>query len=343
MNTGKINSEITHGNFGLEKVLKEIVANLGIVTTGNIYLVATSATEPNYSEYAKQNVVYADGSEMIQSTVAAAYAETLTNRNDVIFVSANGTSNKVASMLTVANNRVHFVGLDPNGRKIGSRAMISNSGTGAATDTAMIKVTGTGCSFHNISFKNNWTVAENLSSVCDWGIQTYWENCDIESLGSAHLTNELAASLILGGNECIYKNCTIGQDTLLVTSTAGQQILIQNRGSSGLKSTRSRFDECRFQSYTNDTTHVFVRAGAYSIDRDCTFEDCEFVNTVNATSAVTLAVAFMCPATVGGAINIGYPRIFGATNVATAAVGNTAMLLVAPVNSASDATGVTPT
>jgi hypothetical protein len=143
--------------------------------------------------------------------------------------------------------------------------------------------------------------------------------------------------LILGGNECIYKNCTIGEDTLLTTSTAGQQLLIQNRGTTATKSTRSRFDNCRFQSYTSDTTHVFVRAGANSIDRDITFEDCEFANVLGATSAVTLAVAVATDASVGGSINIGYPRVFGATNVATSAVGNTGVYLVAPVNAASDA------
>ena len=337
-----INSEVTKGNFELEKVLRALAVEKGISAAGNVYLVATSATEPNYNELVKQNTTYADGSEMIQATVEAALAECLTNRNDVIFLSANGTSNKVAAMLDVSINRVHFVGLDFNGRKIGSRSMISNTGAGAATDVAMIKVTGTGCSFHNLSLKNNWTVAENLSAVKDWGIQTYWENCDIENLGATDLANELSADLILGGNECIYKNCTIGQDTLLETSTAGQEILIQNRGTSATKATRDRFDNCRIQCYTSDSTHVFVRAGATSIDRDITFEDCEFVNTVNATSAATLAMAFTTNAAVGGAINIGYPRIFGATNVATSGA-NTAILLAAPVNAASDAGAVTPT
>jgi hypothetical protein len=329
------------GNLPLERVLRDMASQLGFGLVGNIYLVMTSATEPNYNVWVEQNKKYDDGSEMIQSTIEAAYAETLTNRNDVIFISSNGTSNKLAAMLTVANNRVHFVGLDPNPRKIGARSLISNTGTGAATDTAMVKVTGTGCSFHNLSLKNNWTAAENLSCVCDWGIQTYWENCDIENLGATDLANELSADLILGGNEIIYNNCTIGQDTSLETSTAGQEILIQNRGSSATKATRDRFDNCRIQCYTSDTTHVFVRAGAVSIDRNITFEDCEFANVIGATSAATLAMAFTTSTTVGGGINIGYPRIFGATNVATSGA-STGILLVAPVNAASDAGAVTP-
>jgi hypothetical protein len=338
----KITIAQTAGNVQLANAINQLIDELQGINVGNIYLVLTS-TEPLYTElYKKYNKQYADGSWMIQPTILAANACTVTNRNDVVIFSANGTSNKVASMLTVSNNRVHFYGLDPNGRKIGSRCLLSNSGAGAATDTSMVKITVTGCSFHNISFKNNWTHANNLSAVCDWGIQTYFENCDIENLGSAHLTNENAASLILGGNECIYKNTTIGQDTLLITSTGGQQILIQNRGTSATKATRSRFENCRIQSYTSDTTHVFVRAGANSIDRDIAFKDCEFVNALSPTSAVTLAVAMATHASVGGSINVSFPQIFGASNLATAAVGNTGVYVVSPVlaAAASDCVGV---
>lgn len=339
----QITSHQTAGNTNLARALNDAFAEIAPFMTGRVFVVMNS-TENLYNEvYKKFNKKYADGADMFQSTIELAYAKTVSNRNDFILIPANGTSSKLAAMLTVANNRVHFLGLDPVGRKIGARALISNTGAGAATDTAMIKVTGTGVSFRNLSMKNNWTHANNLSSLCDWGIETYVENCDIESLGSAHLTNELAASLILGGNEGQYKNSTIGQDTLLTTSTAGQQLLIQNRGSASVKATRGRFDNCRFQAWTSDTTHVFVRAGANSIDRDITFEDCEFAAAQQASGAVTLAVAFATHASVGGAINIAYPRIFGATNVATAAVGNTGILLAAPVNSTSDATGIAAT
>jgi hypothetical protein len=339
----KFTSHQTNGNINLARALNEAFAEIAPFATGRVFVVMNS-TENLYNEVYRQfNKKYADGADMFQSTIAAAYAKTVSNRNDFILIPANGTSSKLASMLTVANNRVHFLGLDPVGRKIGARSLISNSGAGAATDTAMIKVTGTGVSFRNLSMKNNWTVAENLAAMCDWGIESYFENCDIESLGSAHLTNAGAASLILGGNEAQYKNCTIGQDTLLVTSTAGQVLLIQNRGSAAVKATRGRFDNCRFQTWTNDTTHVFVRAGANSIDRDITFEDCEFAAAQQASGAVTLAVAFATHASVGGAINIAYPRIFGATNAATNAVGNTGILLAAPVNAVSDAGAVTPT
>jgi len=327
-----------NGNRELEKALGELFSYISdhALTTGNTYVVLPSATEPNYVDlFAKYQKVYSDGTEMIQATAQAAFDCTVTNRNDVIFLSANGTSNKVTEMLLVDHNRVHFIGLDPVNRKIGARSLLSNTGAGAATDVAMVKVTGTGCSFRNISFKNNWTVTENVSSVLDWGIQTYWENCDIEALGSAHLTNNAAASLKLGGNECIYKNCTIGQDTLLVTSTGGQQLLVTNRGSASTKSTRCRFENCLFQSYTSDTTHVFARFAATSVDRYISFDNCEFVNTVIGTSAVTLAVAIATDAGVAGSVNVAFPKVFGASNLATSAVGATGVFVASPVMAAA--------
>jgi hypothetical protein len=273
--------------------------------------------------------------------VAAAYDAAITNSNDVIALSAY-TSHQVTSMLAVSKNRIHFIGMEGGGRKIGSRTLISNTAPGAATDVAMVDLTGsTGCTFRNISFKNNWTVAENLYAVKAWGIQTYFENCDIENLGSAHLSNADAASLALGGNEVIFNNCTIGQDTLLVTSTAGQVVTVTNRGTTATKATRCRFDNCRFQTYTSNTAHVFVRAAATSIDRDLSLNHCEFANTgTYATSGVDLAQAVATATTVAGAVNVAYPAIFHCDNLSAA--GATGVFVVSPVlgAAASDCVGV---
>lgn len=326
-----INSLITHGNLDLEKYLRDLAASIGFTNTGNVYLVMDSATEPNYVSLFNDNQkTYDDGSALIQGTLLAANAATVTNRNDIIFVSANGTSNKVASMMTVSNNRVHFVGLDPVNRKIGARALISNTGAGAAGDVSMVKITGTGCSFRNISFKNNWTVTQNLSSVLDYGANTYFENCDIENLGSAHLTNASAASLILAAAESIYKNCTIGVNTLKHTVASGQEVLIA-KGTSARAATRCIFDHCRFQAWTSQTTHVFIRVAADGdIDRDLEFDDCRFVNFNPGSQGATMAVAVATPASlVSGDMLFAYPRVGPqVTNLATSAVGNAGVFVV---------------
>ena len=174
---------------------------------GRILVVKNPNDTADYNYQVLQEVMEPlDGQVMFFTSISDAYDAAQTNNDDVICLDAH-TSHKVTAQLAISKNRIHFLGFDGGGRKIGSRAMISNTSTGAATDYAMVYNYGTGNTFRNISFKNNWTVAQNVYSVKEWGIQSYYENCDFEALGSAHLTNASAASLNLGGNECIFKNC----------------------------------------------------------------------------------------------------------------------------------------
>ena len=307
-------------------------------TFGKVFVVV-QATSPNFDRLQQLVKTDSEGKVGIYATVAEAYDAATTNSNDVILLDGWSTSHKVASMLTISKSRLHFVGMDGSGRKIGTRTLISNTGAGVAADVAMVKITGTGCSFRNIAFKNNWTVAQNVSSILDDSVQSYFENCDIESLGSAHLTNAAAASLIINGVESVYKNCTIGQQTLLATVASGQQVLI-----SASNSARNIFEKCLFQTWTSQITHCFIRAAASSIDSSQhTFIDCEFVNRSNAGGGgVELTAAVATSATLGGRLNFSFPRIFGAADLATAAAGATGVFVVSPVlaAAASDCVGV---
>lgn len=330
-------------NAGYGRGLVDFVRGI-VPTFGRIFVVLNATSDTALPHYDTVKNVFdpdTEGRVRFYTSLSAAYDATYDGNNDVILLDAK-TSHKVSSMLTISKSRIHFIGMDGGGRKIGARAMVSNTSTGVTADVAMVYITGTGCSFRNISFKNNWSVAQNLSAVKDYGVQSYFENCDIENLGTAHMTNENAASLIEGGNENIFKNCTIGQMSTLITSTGGQAVIITNRGTTATKCTRTRFDSCRFQTYTSDTTHVFVRAGANAIDRDVTFDSCEFVNDLAITSAATMAVAMATNASIAGEIHVSYPRIFGATNLATSAVGATGVYVVSPVlaAAASDCVGV---
>jgi hypothetical protein len=277
---------------------------------------------------------------MIQATVEAANAETLTNRNDVILLSGNGTSNKTAAMLEVTNNRVHFVGIDPCNRKMGARAQISNSGTGAATDVSMIKITGSGCSFRNLKLANTWTAAENLYCVSDQGSNNYFENVDIENLGSAHLTNASAASLDYCGAEGIFVNCTIGAHSVLHAVASGQDMLVGAEKASG----SGLWDHCRFQAWANAATHCHIRVGASGINSSVLdFEDCIFQNRGTAGGGgLALTAVVATSATLGGRLLFSYPRIDGSADLATSAAGATGVFVVSPVIStaASDCVAI---
>ena len=220
-------------------------------------------------------------------------------------------------MLTVSNNRVHFIGFDGGGHLEDQRTLISNTGTGASTDTAMVKVTGTGCTFRNIKFANNWTVAQNVYCVDDQGFAGLFKNCTIQNLGSAHLTNNAAASLRLSSDTTLYEDCTIGQDTLKVTSTGGQQVLIAKATT---PAKRDAFKNCQFQSYTSDTTHVFVRVSANGdIDRYIRFVNPSFLNfNFDASNGgAQLATAIATPSgLVSGGLMVENPAMLFTTKLA---------------------------
>lgn len=307
-------------------LLEAIRSELAIPVLGKVFIVAVS-TDPAYNKLSEIFDVDPDGEVRLFGDLASAYAATVTDRNDVILLDAK-TSHKVTSMLTVAKNRVHFFGMDSGGRVSNQRTLISNTGAGAATDVSMIKVTGTGCTFRNIAFKNNWTVAQNLSAVLEYGNNGLYKNCSFQNLGSAHLTNANSAPLILAAGDTEFHECNIGADTLQSTAASGQVLLIK-KGTSGQAATRCLFNKCLFRAYTSQTTHVFVRTAAEGdIDRDIVFKDCDFVNFFTVNNGVKMAVAVASSATSDGG-NTYYSGCvaFGVTHFATVAVGNVGVLV----------------
>lgn len=79
-------------------------------TFGNVFVVMNSSDtdEGNYQHM--QDVFREDGDARVRfyTSLASAYAATESNNNDVIILDGNST-HQLTSMLTVSNNRVHFV------------------------------------------------------------------------------------------------------------------------------------------------------------------------------------------------------------------------------------------
>lgn len=306
-------------------LLEAIRANLALPVLGKVFICANS-TDPVYDKLAQIFDTDPSGDVRLFSSLSGAEGACVSDRNDVVVIDAK-TSLKVTAMLTLSKNRVHYVGFDGGGRLADQRTLISNTGAGAATDVAMVRVTGTGRSFRNIKFANNWTVAQNLYCLDDQSSQTYFENCTIQNLGSAHLTNASAASLRLSGDTCLYKHCTIGQDTLKITSTAGQQMLILAGADGGATAAhRVVFENCQFESYTSDTTHAFIRVTANgAIDRYVRLENPRFMNfnfdASNGGAQLAVAIASTNSLISGGIIVVN-PTLLFATKLATNAVGN---------------------
>ncbi len=311
-------------NVAFGRALLDAVASQ-IPSFGRLLVVCNSNDNQDLN-YQYLSEVFPDGQYgriMFFTDLATAYNEAQTNNNDVICLAAH-TSHKVSSMLTISKNRVHFLGFNPGGRIEDQRTLISNTGAVAATDTAMIKNTGIGNTFKNIKFVNNWTVAQNIYCFDGQGSQSAFENCTFQNLGSAHLTNNAAASFRLNEDTSFFKHCTFGQDTLAVTSTGGQQMLIATAGVHA--ATRCTLEDCVWEAYTTDTTHVFIRVNATGdIDRFIRLVRPAFINfNFDASNGgAQMAVCIASPNTVvSGGFLVENPSILFATKLATNAVGN---------------------
>lgn len=314
------NGNVLYGRALLDAVASQVPA------FGRIFVVFNSNdTKEAYTTLSEVAKTDTDGIVRFYTDLATAEAAATSNNNDVICLDAH-TSHKVSAMQTLSKNRVHYIGFDGGGKRVeNQRTLISNTGAGAATDTAMIKVTGTGRTFRNIAFKNNWTVAQNVYCLDDQGANGYFENCTFHNLGSAHLTNNASAEIRLSSQDTTYVNCQIGADTLKHTSTGGQVVLIKKQTTAA---TRVKFIDCYFRTYTNDTTRVFVRVAADGdIDRSVTFIRPVFDN-FNWDTSNGGALLAVCVASASGLVSGGI-NLFdvmsngkGATDIATAAVGN---------------------
>lgn len=248
---------------------------------GEIFWVAPTSSAV-YDKWAGKHNFY--------TTIAAAYAATVTNRNDVIMLSPD--AHTVTSMLTVAKNRIHFMGADVSGRKFGQSAKIYIGVTTAATDIAAAKVTGVRNSFTNIKFYSDNTVAQSLYCVAENGEYTVYRNCEFYK--STDLDTAQSAELLANGDSTTYIDCTFGSiadavsGDIIRSCVSIKQVLGPSRD--------VHFFGCEFwRSAGGTTTPMVYSAAANDVERLMLFKDCIFVNS--RVAAATPAVAISCAAT----------------------------------------------
>ena len=311
-------------------------------TIGKIFFVSESAdswTSDFLAEFPNDET----GVPRVYTSVAAAYAATVSGRNDVIVLDSN-TSHTLTSMLTVSNNRVHFVASDWLAgvkRTQDQRCRIQLGVTTAATDVAAVKVTGNGCTFHGIKFINSNTKTESVQTFLDESSNGLLvEHCSIHALGSAQLTATGGSALRLAGDGSTYRNCQIGADTVLNT-VANQVVNIATANSSYAR--RVIFEDCYFYTYSSASTHVFVRTqAATDVDRYVTFKRCTFNNfAVGGGTALAVGVASNVTS---GYIVLDSSNFYNCTKISTAVVGNSNVLMVGTVpTAATSSIGIAPT
>jgi hypothetical protein len=251
------------------------------------------ATSAVYDKWASKSNFY--------TTVAAAYAATVTNRNDVIMLSPD--QHTVTEMLTVSKNRCHFIGADFSGRHFGQSAKIYLGTTGAATDIGAVKVTGVRNTFSNIKFYSDCVVAESLYCLVDGGEYTVYKNCEIYK--STDLDVAGASELVANGDSSTFIGCTIGS---LADFKVGDIIHATIRLTKGLAGTGkvlrdNLFVDCLIWNCAGGTTGRMVYAAAANdVQRMLMFDNCSFINAANATAVPAQAIAGAASFTVGAIV-----------------------------------------
>ena len=246
---------------------------------------------------------------------------------------------KDCSRLTVSNNRVHFFGLDyfmDDHRPYGCSTKVSLGVTTAATDIATILVTGVRCSFHNIKFINNNTVAEGIYCFADGGEYTQLISCEIYKSTDLNVTG--AAELVANGDSSEYVNCYIGSTVNAISGAIIRPCIKFSREIAGAgKVARDvSFRGCIFARKCGNVANRFAYgAEATSIERLALFEDCIFWNTALAGATPAQNVSFGASLTDGSVLLKNCSSIGADTAMST----TTGVFVYGPVT-AADTTGI---
>ena len=297
-------SDASAGNFQLEKVLTELSMNANGVpaVTGNVYFVIP-ASDSNYVEFFnKYQKTYSDGSLAVHNTIASAYSAVVSNRNDIIMLSANA-AHAQTSMLTISKSRVHFVAMSMRNGSIGmgARARVTMGVTTAATDVAILLNTGVGNTFRGIKFDSSNTKAESLYAVVDSGEYAIWEGCEFYK--STDLDESLAAEVVANGDSSQFINCTFGSSANIVADNCIRPNVLcsRNTAPSGTAQLRDNvFMNCLFLVKAGGTEAVRVYgANAADVERMLLMKNCTFFSNALGAATPAHAVGF------GAAQNVG--------------------------------------
>jgi hypothetical protein len=235
-------------------------------------------------------------------TIAQAYDKATTNKDDVIVLQGS-SSHVLTEMLTVAKNRVHFVGMDGTSRMYGQNAKISMGVTAAATDLGALLNTGIRNSFHNIKFNSANTVPESLYTVLEGGEYAVYSNCEFYK--ETDLDQTGAAELVMNGDSAQVINCTIGSNANAIAGAIVRANVLMTKAVAGVgKVSRDvLFKSCLFWKKAGHVNNRFVYgANATDVERMLLIDDCVFFTTKLSTALPAQCVAFAAEQTDGFAL-----------------------------------------
>jgi hypothetical protein len=215
-----------------------------------------------------------------KKSVKAAYDLCADGKNDVVYLLSNGSSGAgTADVLTAAitwsKHRTHLIGVCAP-QLCGQRARINTT----TLMTPMFTLSGRGCYIANIQFSNNGTHA-TTAAVCMYvsGDNSSFENCQFQGLGALAVVDNSHRSLVIASaDDCYFKNCTIGSDTMDYGTAANSVLEFIASG----EASRNVFDGCLFLG-GGSANAFFVSSGSQGTASVTLFKDCTFYNNDNGT------------------------------------------------------------
>jgi len=273
----------------------------GLFTTGPVHFIKPSTGSNNNRGKQPDDAV---------ATLAKGLSLTTADKNSLVYLvsednSASGTTARI-SLATFDWNKdgTKLIGV-ASGGMIGSRARISN--TADATDVSPLMTwSASNGSMQNIHVFYGEADAGDLGCFSVTGDRNYFKNCHFAGIGDATQDAAGAYSLLVTGDENLFEDCVIGLDTIGRGSAANSELLMSGTA------TRNIFRRCIFLTYADAATHQFLIIGTLGIDRWVLFDDCTFINAVDA-GATGMTEAFDLATTIGGSVLLKDCALFGAT------------------------------
>jgi len=273
------------------------ISSFGIPVYGGLPL--TFSGDTWFVDYRNGDDTNNDGKapEKAFKTLSAAYAACTSNNGDVIIIDGDSTVAET-EMITWAKNRITVIGTN-GGRHYGQGAKVSIGVTTAATDIALLKVTGVRNNFIGIKFISNNTVAEGLYTVAEGGEYTTYTNCEFYK--STDLDDAGASEFLHNGDSTQFYNCTFGSSANQTGNIRANVLLTATLA--GKKCRDTYFENCIFLGKADDTDKVFVYgANATDVERMLYMKDCIFMNNVLGAGTPAHAVGFGAAQTQGTVI-----------------------------------------
>jgi hypothetical protein len=223
-------------------------------------------------------------------TLEAAYALCVDGQNDVVVLVGGPTALNPATAIVWAKSYTHLVGLSAP-LALGQRCRVVN--TAAKSLAVLFTLSGSGCIVKNVQFYDGKNTAADGACVLVSGSRNYFENVFVAGMGDATAsgpsTRATSYSLQVSGAENLFKDCTVGLDTIQRTAASSEAII------SGV---RTKFRHCEFRTQGLAAAGNFLvqlLAANSSQGGDTEFEDCLFFNATTNWAAGTVN-AFSMPA-----------------------------------------------